>query len=496
MNKKISYLLSLALYLLAFTTVLVSCSKDDEKISPELIINSGVYEYNVSGNGGIVNISFTANTSWFVHVESYNGINLSFSQSEGGAGTYNLAITVEKNTSSNNYRNVSIVFYSDKNEWLNHITIEQSPYPILEVAQQTVSVEQLDGHAEIGVKSNIDYELIVPEEYSDWLSAVTKEGKINITCKDNDELSDRKGKIILRSEEITKEIEVVQAGGFYMNSTMPNVNSKVHIENDETSGDSYSLSPKSGEYELEIKTNIDFDLNLEDNNWLTNLKLKERINNTYTYTFNIAAQEADSLYYRQVVLNINYSNGDTSHYIEINQRGWGTTVTVQSGQSLTEQLHKLEEGYKAIRINIYGGIIDHSSNGLYEPSLKTVQEITIENVETIPDYFLDDYDAPSLKKLTLKNVKKIGASAFNCSSLVNIHLPSSLEYIGEWAFDNHNDERRVYAEMTRPCQVAGKTSLGSSNKGYLYVPLGSLNYYKSNDYWKKAFKSIRETSNL
>ena len=40
MNKKISYLLSLALYLLAFTTVLVSCSKDSNDSDPSIIQES------------------------------------------------------------------------------------------------------------------------------------------------------------------------------------------------------------------------------------------------------------------------------------------------------------------------------------------------------------------------------------------------------------------------------------------------------------------------
>ena len=104
----------------------------------------------------------------------------------------------------------------------------------------------------------------------------------------------------------------------------------------------------------------------------------------------------------------------------------------------------------------------------------------------------------SLKTLNLENVKQIGTAAFDlCTSLATIYLPSSLEYIGNYAFYKTNESRTVYAYMSRPCKLGGKKSWGRGDwNGTLYVPLGSLNYYKSEDDWYMAFARVKESSNM
>ena len=98
-------------------------------------------------------------------------------------------------------------------------------------------------------------------------------------------------------------------------------------------------------------------------------------------------------------------------------------------------------------------------------------------------------------KFLLINVKKIGTADFcYCSSLATIYLPSSLEYIANNAFSQTNKSRTVYAYMSRPCKLGGKSSWEWGRGGTLYVPLGSLNYYKSEDDWYMAFARIYESS--
>ena len=163
------------------------------------------------------------------------------------------------------------------------------------------------------------------------------------------------------------------------------------------------------------------------------------------------------------------------------------------GESLSQKLDEIKDGYKLKSLHINGGILDCDHN---KPSLNTVREILITDVETIPDYFC--YGIKTLEKLTLTNVKKIGTAAFDyCTSLSSIYLPSSLDYIGNYAFYKTNKNRIVYAYMSRPCELGGKYSWEKGEwYGTLYVPLGSLNYYKANDDWRMAFAKIKESSNM
>jgi len=503
MKRKASFLCPLNLLLL-FLLIFVSCSKNGDSESPtlEFKINSEVNEYGapyykVGGNGGNLNFSFTTNTSWYFQINSYDGINLDISQLNGKQGTNNITIRVDKNSSSTVKKIATITLYTIEDKWLAQITIEQNPYPIMEVEKQNIIIEQLDGQASINVKSNVDYELVVPNECANWLSATKENNKVNIICTD----TDRKGIIIIKADDISQEIEVIQKGGIYLNSqivmlgsTNESISSSgVFVRDDGVSGTIYKLPPTSGEYALEITTNLDFELKLEDNIWLTNLQLNKKNDNSYSYNFNIKAQDSEADGSRKVLFTIKYSNGDMSHSIMIEQRDWWVTVYVNKDKSLSKKLDEIEDGYKLKSLHINGGILDCN---YLDQSLKTVQEIVIKDVETIPDYFC--YSITSLKTLNLENVKKIGTAAFDfCTSLATIYLPSSLEYIGDYAFYKTNESRTVYAYMSRPCRLGGKNSWGRGDwNGTLYVPLGSLNYYKSENDWYMAFARVKESSNI
>ena len=476
-----------------------SCSKNNEEsIIPEVKFNSvvdghGEPYYKVSGIGGEINISFTTNTSWYLAVDSYGGMEFDIYQDSGNKGANNVVIKVWGNSSNDSKKRASLSLYSDDNTYLGKITIEQNPYPQMLLSDDIVTINQINGQATIYVTSNVDYEIVIPDEYKNWISTARNDSQIDIICTDNEGQSDRKGKVLIKSEDLTKEIEVTQKGGVFIVTQVEPIGSM-----DDTVdiiygvGIIYSLPPASGEYELKIRTNIDFELSLEKNDWLLELNLKEKNNNQYTYSFKTLANNSEKNSSRDALIIIKYSNGDKCK-IRMSQRDWGVTVYVNNGERLSQKLAKIKDGYKLKSLHINGGILD--CNYLNE-SLNTVQEIEINNVETIPDYFC--YDIMSLEKLTLTNVKKIGTAAFDyCTSLATIYLPSSLEYIGNYAFNKTNNNRTVYANMKRPCSLGGKQTWGRGEwYGTLYVPLGSLNSYKADNDWAMAFATIKESSNM
>lgn len=478
-----------------------SCSKNNEEsIIPEVKFNSvvdghGEPYYKVSGLGGEINISFTTNTSWFLAVDSYGGMTFDITQDSGNKGANNVVVKVWENSSRDSKKRASLSLFSDDNTYLGKITIEQNPFPNMLLSENNVTINQINGQATIYVTSNVDYEIVIPDEYKNWISTARNESQIDIICTDNEGLSDRKGKVLIKSEDLTKEIEVTQKGGVFIVTQVEPIGSMddtVDIFTAYGDGIVYSLPPASSEYELKIRTNIDFELSLEKNDWLYDLNLKEKNNNQYAYSFKSLANNSEENSSRDALIMIKYSNGD-KYNIQMSQRDWGVTVYVNNGESLSQKLDEIKDGYKLKSLYIDGGILDCD---YLKQSLNTVQEITIKDVETIPDYFC--YDIKSLEKLTLTNVKKIGTAAFDyCTSLATIYLPSSLEYIGNYAFYKTNSSRTVYANMKRPCSLGGKESWERGEwYGTLYVPLGSLNSYKADDDWRMAFATIKESSNM
>ena len=100
----------------------------------------------------------------------------------------------------------------------------------------------------------------------------------------------------------------------------------------------------------------------------------------------------------------------------------------------------------------------------------------------------------NLTSVTIPNsVTYIGDYAFEyCSSLTSITIPSSVTYLGSFPFYGCKGITTVISKMENPCPLS--SSCFSNNTFYdgtLYVPKGTIDKYKSTDYWNK-FAFIEE----
>ena len=118
-----------------------------------------------------------------------------------------------------------------------------------------------------------------------------------------------------------------------------------------------------------------------------------------------------------------------------------------------------------------------------------------DSVTTIGDYAF--YNCSSLTSVTIPDsVTAIGNSAFGeCSSLTSVTIGNSVTEIGEMTFYNCSSLTSVYCKATTP-PAGGSYMFSYYKNGYkpigctIYVPMESVEAYKSASYWSEYADSI------
>ncbi len=89
------------------------------------------------------------------------------------------------------------------------------------------------------------------------------------------------------------------------------------------------------------------------------------------------------------------------------------------------------------------------------------------------------------------SVTEIGNYAFsNCDSLTSVNIPDSVTTIGPWAFSYCNSLTSVYCKATTPPALGYSVFVSNGSGRKIYVPAGSLNAYKSAEYWSEYASAI------
>lgn len=293
--------------------ILTACSEDE--VVPEILPGAGSEIYfedamNFGSDGGNESLHFSTNKDWTIYVaNTVNGSRwCTVSQTSGQAGDISVQVYVEANEG---YDDRNVVLTIQVGELMKTVVVTQKQKDALTLTTDRFEVGQEGGTIHVEVKSNISYEVVIPDEYKGWISPkATGRGLVgNILTFDisaNKSIEKREGEIYLFNEKFRENIKIYQEG-----------EKKVIL----LSQNEYSVSRSGEKIQVEVSSNFDFEMKMPNIDWIH--LLESRSVSSHTLYFHI---DYNPTYLRRTSEIIFYDkddiqNADTLKIIQENDQG-------------------------------------------------------------------------------------------------------------------------------------------------------------------------------
>lgn len=306
------------LTLLAMILCLSACSGGgDEPIEPtpkpeviksEITIDSSILSNGLSftSEKGEKSVSFSTNENWTLSVAgTTSGATwCTPSATSGSKGNASVKFEVAENTSYDN-RSVSVTIKSGSAT--KTFTISQKCADALLVTTDKYEVGQEGGTIDIEVKSNIDYKMEISEAAKDWIKESSSRGlttyKHTLNISASEESEKREGEIYFKSGDKVETVKVYQAGGAIIL----------------LSQNEFNVSDKGGTISVDIKSNIDFDVQMPDVDWIVDESASRGLS-SHTLKYTIAANKSHERKAQIIYYNKDKVNGTLADTLTIIQK--------------------------------------------------------------------------------------------------------------------------------------------------------------------------------
>ena len=306
-------------------------------------------------------------------------------------------------------------------------------------ADGNVVVEAEGGDVVVTVTTNIEYDVVIPEDAQAWLSVADTRGelrmeKLTFTVAEND------------FEERSANVELVDSAGKSLQTIKftQRAFEKVFESDGE---DSYVIEAKGGDIQVNVTTNIEYSVNIPDDAqaWLSVADTRAVRNERLTFT--VAENYAEE---RSAVVTL--LDGDKQELQIINIIQESAIISCANN----EIIYTTKYGYPielSVTTGFGGNVVSHTyENGhgkiVFDNDVQTIPSSAFKNCNSITTITLPD------------SVTSIESYAFDgCNSLTSVIIPESVISIGKCAFDG------CTGELIVNCNIP---SASSSSYGAFY----------------------------
>ena len=309
--------IGMALFAILMCTSFIACSEEgDDPIgptpTPEVPKSEITIDANLITNGlsfsrvqGEQSISFSTNEDWTVNVaNTTSGATwCTASATSGTKGSASVKFAVTENTVYED-RSVSVTIKAGTAS--KTFTITQKSADALLVTTDKYEVSQEGGTIEIEVKANIDYKMEISEKAKDWIKESSLRAmttyKHTLEIAANQDAEKREGEITFKSDDLVETVKVYQAGGAIIL----------------LSQNEYNVSDKGETISVEVKSNVDFDVQMPNVDWIID-DASLRGLSSHTLKYIIARNETNKP--REAEIIFFDKNSDLKDTLSIKQSG-------------------------------------------------------------------------------------------------------------------------------------------------------------------------------
>jgi len=302
--------------MVVLSCTLWNCSKSSGKIDEpddpdnpenptEVTLDISTSDLVFEAKGGEKEFTIYSNADWTITNESEW---CKTDVTEGNGYGY-VVVTVDAYSEMEDRNTNLTIKAGDKTEVL---TVTQKHGDAIILSKDKFDVSQEGGEITIEVKSNIEYQVSIPNQFKSWIKetpetrAVTTKS-FSFTISENETYEKREGYIVFSGNSLKDTVYVYQAQR----------NQLVLTE------DTYNISSEGEDIEIELKTNIDYEIIIQPSeaaSWIS--RITTRVIRTDKLNFHIEANTESNN--RSVKIVIKDKNSELADMVVVNQAAKGT----------------------------------------------------------------------------------------------------------------------------------------------------------------------------